>query len=141
MGSPRYQQLLDDAAREVEALEPAEAIRLVGSAGDVFVDVRDSAELLRNGRIPGSIHADRGMLEFYLDAESPFYKPVFGEAKRFVFYCAGGWRSALAAQTAKHMGLARVAHVRGGLEAWTRAGGPTARVPPAEPAGTPSGKR
>ena len=78
----------------------------------------------REGKIPGAFHCPRGMLEFWIDPESPYHKPQFAEDKRFVFFCAGGWRSALAAQTAQRMGLKPVAHIRGGFGAWKKAGGP-----------------
>jgi len=80
--------------------------------------------LERDGRVPGAFHCPRGMLEFWIDPQSPYHKPVFGEDKKFVFFCAGGLRSALATQTAQHMGLKPVAHIRGGFGAWKKAGGP-----------------
>jgi len=90
----------------------------------VFVDLRDIRELEREGRMPGAFHCPRGMLEFWIDPESPYHKPVFGEDKRFVFFCAAGWRSALAAQTAHRMGLKPVAHIKGGFGEWRKAGAP-----------------
>jgi rhodanese-related sulfurtransferase len=74
--------------------------------------------------MPGAFHCPRGMLEFWIDPESPYHKPVFAQDKKFVFFCAGGWRSALAAKTAKDMGLTPVAHIDGGFGAWKKAGGP-----------------
>jgi len=94
------------------------------------VDLRDPREIQREGRIPGSFSCPRGMLEFWIDPDSPYAKPIFQEAKRFVFYCASGWRSALAAKTAQDMGLDNVAHVGGGYTAWKTAGGPTEVPPP-----------
>ena len=76
--------------------------------------------------MPGAFHCTRGMLEFWIDPDSPYHKPVFAQDKTFVFFCAGGMRSALAAQTAKHMGLTPVAHIAGGFKAWKDAGGLTA---------------
>jgi rhodanese-related sulfurtransferase len=90
----------------------------------VLVDIRDPRELQRDGRVPGAFHCTRGMLEFWIDPKSPYHKPKFAEDKRFVFFCAGGMRSALAAQTARQMGLKPVAHIRGGFGAWKKAGGP-----------------
>ncbi len=87
-------------------------------------------ELEREGRVPGAFHCPRGMLEFWIDPASPYHKPVFAEPKRFLFYCASGWRSALAARTAQEMGLDGVAHLGGGLKAWREAGGPVEAVPP-----------
>lgn len=118
-----YRALLDEANAKVETLAPAEAVALHGRDDVVFVDLRDPRELEREGRIPGAVHCPRGMLEFWIDPESPYHKPVFAEDKRFVFFCAGGWRSALAAATAQGMGLAPVAHLGGGFKAWREAGG------------------
>ena len=83
-----------------------------------------SANLQREGKMPGAVHCPRGMLEFWIDPESPYHKPVFAEDKKFLFFCAGGWRSALAAQTAHRMGLKPVAHIQGGFGAWRKANGP-----------------
>lgn len=115
--------LVEAAEREIETLPVEEAMRLHGSDDVVFVDLRDPRELARDGRLPGAFHCPRGMLEFWIDPESPYHKPVFAQDKRFVFFCAGGLRSALAAQTAARMGLAPVAHVAGGFSAWKKAGG------------------
>ena len=119
-----YRSLVDAAQREVETLAVEDAIKLHGRDDVVFVDLRDIRELTREGRIPGAFHCPRGLIEFWIDPQSPYHKPVFAEDKRFVFYCAGGWRSALAAQTAQMMGLKPVAHIAGGFGAWKRAGGP-----------------
>lgn len=128
-----YKAMLEEAEREIVTLTPAEAMALHGTEGAVFVDIRDPRELEREGRIPGALHAPRGMLEFWIDPESPYHKPAFAEPKHFVFYCAGGWRSALAAQTAQRMGMADVAHVGGGLAAWREAGGTVEPVAPRPP--------
>jgi len=117
-------QLVAAAEREVETLDVVDAITLHGRADVVFVDIRDVRELAREGRIPGAFHCPRGLLEFWIDPKSHYHKPVFAEDKRFVFFCAGGLRSALAAQTVQRMGLTPVAHVRGGFGAWKAAGGP-----------------
>ena len=119
-----YKALLDEANAKVETIPAAEAVPLLGDASTVFVDLRDPRELEREGRIPGAVHCPRGMLEFWIDPESPYHKPVFAEDKRFVFFCAGGWRSALAAAAAQDMGLKPVAHLGGGMGAWKAAGGP-----------------
>jgi rhodanese-related sulfurtransferase len=88
----------------------------------VLVDIRDPRELEREGRIPGSFSCPRGMLEFWIDPESPYAKPIFQENKKFIFHCASGWRSALAAKTAQDMGMKPVAHLGGGYKAWRDAG-------------------
>lgn len=116
--------LVDAAERVIETLPVEDAVRLYGDDGVVLVDIRDVRELQRDGRVPGAFHCPRGMLEFWIDPESPYHKPVFAQDKRFVFFCAGGLRSALAAETAQRMGLKPVAHIRGGFGAWKRAGGP-----------------
>lgn len=123
-----YRQLLDAANAEITALSPAE-VRALAESGDIqLVDLRDRRELEREGRIPGAFHCPRGMLEFWIDPESPYHKPVFAEPRRFVFYCASGWRSALSTKTAQDMGLANVAHLAGGFSAWREAGGPVETV-------------
>jgi rhodanese-related sulfurtransferase len=119
-----YRALVDAAEREIETLPVAEARALHGRDDVVFVDLRDIRELNREGRMPGAVHCPRGMLEFWIDPDSPYHKPVFAEDKRFVFFCAGGWRSALAAQSAQRMGLRPVAHMAGGFGEWKKDGGP-----------------
>ncbi len=119
-----FRALVDAAEREIETLTVEEAIAQHGRDDVTFVDLRDPRELEREGRIPGAFHCPRGMLEFWIDPDSPYHKPQFSEDKRFVFFCAGGLRSALAAQTAQRMGLKPVAHVGGGFGAWKEAHGP-----------------
>ncbi|MGO4741146.1 rhodanese-like domain-containing protein [Bosea sp. 2KB_26] len=119
-----YKALLAEAEAKVETLSVEQANALVGRDDVVFVDLRDPRELEREGRMPGAFHCPRGMLEFWIDPESPYAKPVFQADKRFVFFCAGGWRSALAAQAAQEMGLKPVAHIAGGFGAWKKAGAP-----------------
>lgn len=119
-----FRDLIAEAEAEIENLSAEEAIGLYGHDDVVFIDLRDIRELERRGRIPGAFHCPRGMLEFWIDPESPYHKPVFGAEKKFVFLCAGGWRSALSAYAAKRMGLTPVAHVRGGFGEWEKVGGP-----------------
>jgi rhodanese-related sulfurtransferase len=97
---------------------------LHGRDGVVFVDLRDVREVKREGKVAGALHVPRGMLEFWIDPASPYHKPVFAEDNRFVFYCASGWRSALATKVAQDMGLAPVCHMEGGFGAWKAAGLP-----------------
>jgi len=129
-----YKQMLEEAGRLVETVPAVEALRLHGRGDVVFVDLRDIRELERDGMIPGAFHAPRGMLEFWIDPESPYHKPIFAEPGRFLFYCASGWRSALAARTAMEMGLPRVCHLEGGFTAWRQAGGQVAPKPERRPA-------
>lgn len=124
-----HKDLLDRALAEVETLDLDAARALHGRDDVVFVDIRDPRELQREGKIPGAFHAPRGMLEFWIDPSSPYYKDVFGSGKRFVFYCQSGWRSALSTQTLQQMGLEPVCHVGGGYRAWKEAGLPIEEVP------------
>ena len=119
-----YKALVDDATKEITTLSIAEAQGLLADPEVVMVDLRDPRELEREGKMPGAFHCPRGMLEFWIDPESPYHKPIFAEDKRFVFFCGGGWRSALAAKTAQDMGLKPVAHIDGGFSAWKKAGAP-----------------
>ena len=119
-----YKALCEAADREIETLPVEEAIKLAGRDDTVLVDIRDIRELQRDGKVPGAVHCPRGMLEFWIDPQSPYHKPVFGQDKKFVFFCAAGLRSALATQTAQRMGLKPVAHIGGGFGAWKQAGGP-----------------
>ncbi|MFC0283620.1 rhodanese-like domain-containing protein [Camelimonas abortus] len=117
-------EMVADASSRITTLSVDEARALLGRDDVTFVDLRDPRERERDGKIPGAFHCTRGMLEFWIDPESPYFKPQFGEDKTFVFFCAGGWRSALAADTARSMGLSPVAHIGGGFSAWKKAGAP-----------------
>jgi rhodanese-related sulfurtransferase len=126
-------QLVDEAAARIRTLSVDEAKAQLGDAGAVFVDVRDVRELEREGMIPGAFHAPRGMLEFWADPQSPYYKEIFGSGKRLILYCAAGWRSALATATLQDMGLEPVCHIDGGFAAWKESGGATAPRPSNKP--------
>ena len=117
-----YKALLEAAEAEIETLTAEQAAALLGDENVQFVDIRDVRELQREGKVPGAFHATRGMLEFWIDPESPYYKDVFGSGKRLVFYCQSGWRSALATQTVQNMGLENVCHIGGGFRGWADAG-------------------
>jgi rhodanese-related sulfurtransferase len=119
-----YRQLMSEAGKTVKRLSPCEAMKLAGREDVVMVDIRDPRELEREGRIPGSYYAPRGMLEFWVDPESPYHRPIFAEDKTFILYCASGWRSLLAADTLQRMGLKPVYDLDGGFTAWKEAGGP-----------------
>src|SRR3954471_6832129 len=112
--------LMDEANAEIETVSAADAIKIAHGGDVVIVDIRDPREIEREGKIPGSFSCTRGMLEFWIDPESPYAKPIFQENKKFIFHCASGWRSALAAKTAQDMGLKPVAHLGGGFNAWRR---------------------
>ena len=130
-----YKALLETAKKSIEEIEAADAAKLAGRDDVVLVDLRDPRELEREGKVTGAFHCPRGMLEFWIDPESPYHKPIFAEDKKFVFFCAGGLRSALAAKTAQDMGLKPVAHVLGGFAAVRDAGGPVTPGQPKPPKG------
>ena len=121
-----YEELIAQAMAEIETVSLENAQTLLGDPDTVFVDIRDVRELELEGMIPNALHAPRGMLEFWVDPESPYFKPVFGEGKRLILYCASAWRSALATETLQKMGLPRVAQLEGGFSAWKQANLPTA---------------
>jgi len=122
-------QLVDEANSEIETVSQDDAKTLLDDDGVLFVDIRDVRELERDGMIPGAYHAPRGMIEFWVDPDSPYYKDVFGSGKKFVLYCASAWRSALATKALKDMGLAPVAHLEGGFSSWKKAGLPVGERP------------
>lgn len=111
------------ARQRIEEIGTVEAIALLDDPAVLFVDLRDPRERERVGMIPGNFHCPRGMLEFWIDPESPYFKQVFGQDRRFVFHCASGWRSALAVATLQDMGF-DAAHLRDGFSGWAEAGGP-----------------
>ena len=120
-----YKELIAHAMNQIETLSLEKAQALIGDSETVFVDIRDVRELEREGMIPNAMHAPRGMLEFWVDPDSPYYKPIFGEGKRLVLYCASAWRSALATETLQRMGVPNVSHLEGGFSAWKKAQLPT----------------
>jgi len=117
-------ELVGDAGKSVEALSGQEAAKLVGDPGVLFVDVRESEELQKTGRLRGAVHVPRGLLEFQTDPSSPTHKPELGGERKLILFCGSGGRSALAAKTLKDMGIDRVAHVEGGFPALRVAGVP-----------------
>lgn len=121
--------MLAEANADIVTLSVEEAMSRHGREDVLLIDIRDPRELERDGAVPGAFHAPRGMLEFWIDPESPYFKPVFGEDKQFIFFCAGGMRSALTTKTLQDMGLKPVAHIAGGFGAWKAAGGPVETYP------------
>ena len=117
-------ELVAEANSRVQTVTTQDAMLRLKDADTVFIDLRDSAELQRDGKIPGAVHVTRGMLEFALDPTLPYHNPAFSSGKQVLFYCASGGRSALAADTAQAMGLTRVSHLGGGFKAWREANGP-----------------
>ena len=121
--------LVKEAEGLIETLAIDAAKALHGRDDVAFIDIRDVRELWREGKIAGAHHAPRGMLEFWVDPASPYHRELFAENKRFVFYCASGWRSALATRAMQEMGLGPVCHIDGGFTAWKEAGLPVEEVP------------
>lgn len=121
--------MVEQARAEINEIEANEAISLIDDSDVVIVDIRDIRERNREGYIEGALHVPRGMLEFWIDPDSPYHKLVFTEDKHFIFHCASGWRSALATKTAKDMGLKPVSHIKGGFAEWMKAGGPVQMDP------------
>lgn len=116
-------EMVSNARKRIEEIETDKLIEMVEDPDVVIVDIRDIRERQRTGAIPGSVHAPRGMLEFWVDPDSPYYKEVFGEDKKYVLHCASGWRSALTAATLQDMGF-EAAHLKDGFSSWEKAGGP-----------------
>ena len=116
-------QLVAEANARVKSLDVGEARALLADEEVLFVDIRDGRELDREGTIPRAFHAPRGMLEFWVDPESPYYKDVFTDDRRLLLFCQSSWRSALAAAALLDMGLDMVSHLKGGFRAWQKAGG------------------
>ena len=125
--------LVEAAKREIREYSAAEAVELARDPNVLLVDIRDPRELQREGKVPGAFHAPRGMLEFWVDPESTYFKPVFGEGKTYIFFCAGGLRSALTTKTLQDMGLKPVGHMLGGFAAWKAAGGAVEMPEPKAP--------
>lgn len=123
-------QLCAEAEAEIETWTVEQAHEHLNDENVQFVDIRDVRELWRDGAIPGAHHAPRGMLEFWVDPESPYAKELFQSGKKFAFFCAGGMRSALAAKAVQDMGLTPVCHIAGGYGAWKKAGYPTEEKKP-----------
>jgi|TARA_Y100000588_G_C13810140_1_gene734737 rhodanese-related sulfurtransferase len=117
-------QMVADANKEVEEISITDARLLIGQENVLFIDIRDIREVAKTGRIVGARHVPRGMLEMWIDPDTPYHRSFFADEKKFIFYCAGAWRSALAAKTAQDMGLTPVAHLEGGMTAWIEAGAP-----------------
>ena len=116
-------KMVADARARIEEIETRELIAMLDDPDVVVVDIRDVRERQRTGYIPGSFHAPRGMIEFWVDPESPYFKKIFGQKKKFVFHCASGWRSALTVAMLQDMGF-EAAHLREGFSAWKDHGGP-----------------
>lgn len=119
-------QMVERARARIEEVETVDAIAMVDDPNVVIVDLRDVRERQRSGYVPGSFHCPRGMAEFWVDPDSPYFKEIFAQDKKFVFHCASGWRSALTAATLNDMGF-DAAHLREGFSTWEAQGGPVER--------------
>ena len=122
-------EMVAAARARIEEVETADAIAMVDDPDVVIVDIRDPRERERTGYIPGAVHAPRGMVEFWVDPDSPYHKDVFAQNKKYVFHCASGWRSALTVATLQDMGF-DAAHLKEGFSTWEKQGGPVERVEP-----------
>ena len=114
--------LVAQAKEHIQTLLQEDAEAQVAAGTAQFIDIRDVRELKREGRIPGALHAPRGMLEFWLDPASPYHKPEFITDKKLILFCAGAWRSALAVKTLQDMGFENIAEMEGGFGAWKKRG-------------------
>ena len=120
-----FRTLVDEAMAQVTTYNVDQVRQRLDDPALQLVDIRDARELEREGTLPGAINAPRGMLEFWVDPDSPYYKPVFGdEDKQYVLFCGAGWRSALAAKALQDMGMTNVAHIDGGFTEWAKQGAP-----------------
>lgn len=124
MSAKSATDLVKEAKQNVKALTPEQVNDEVSHGNATLIDLRESEELEQTGKIPGSKHAPRGMLEFYADPSLPYHRPEFDKNKRIILHCASGGRSALAASTLQQMGYQNVAHLEGGMKAWKEAGLP-----------------
>ncbi len=119
-----YKQLIAEAHERIQTLSVEDAQAKLGDPNVVFIDIREARELEREGTIPGAFNAPRGMLEFWVDPESPYHKEILGPDKEFILFCQSAWRSALATAALLDMGHASVSHIEGGFSAWKQAGAP-----------------
>ena len=117
-------QLVEHARRQITEVDTPEAMLMAEQDDVVVVDLRDIRERERSGFIPGSFHCPRGMAEFWVDPQSPYYKDIFGRDVTFLFHCASGWRSAITVLALQNMGMHKIAHLRDGFNSWKESGGP-----------------
>jgi rhodanese-related sulfurtransferase len=122
--------LVDAARTEITIIPTKQVIAMMNDPDVMLVDIRDIRELDRDGRIPGAFHAPRGMLEFWVDPQSPYHKPALSAGKKMIFFCASAWRSALTVKTLQDMGVTNIFDLEGGFTAWRAAGGPIDKPEP-----------
>lgn len=123
-------QLVQEAEQKISTVSVTEAVELLKDDSVQFVDIRDVRELWRDGTIPGALHVPRGMIEFWVDPDSPYHKPIFASDKKFLLFCASNWRSALATKALVEMGMTNVCHLGGGFTEWKKQNAPVAPVEP-----------
>ena len=116
--------LVESAKKQINNLDPSEALKIHGEKTNLFIDIRDIREIQKSGRILGAKHVPRCMLEFWIDPKSPYHKTFFNDDVRFIFYCASDWRSALATEAANKIGLLNTSHLVGGFNKWLELKGP-----------------
>jgi len=124
MQNKSVMDMVKHAKAGIENLTPDQVSEELANNDATLIDIRESEEFAQNGRIPGAIHAPRGMVEFYADETTPYHRPEFDKSKRLIFHCAGGGRSALTVAALKEMGYENIAHLDGGIKAWKEAGKP-----------------
>ncbi len=117
-------QLVEEALAQIETMSVSQVLDALARNEVLLVDLRDIRELKHEGKIEGAVHVPRGMLEFWIDPESSYHKAELTTDKKLVFFCAAGWRSALATKTAMEMGFENVAHIEGGFGGWRDADAP-----------------
>ena len=120
-------QMVAVARQRIEEIETSDLINRLANSDTVVIDIRDLRERQREGFIPGSFHAPRGMIEFWVDPDSPYFKEIFAQNKKYVFHCASGWRSALTVATLQDMGF-EASHLKEGFSTWAKQGGPVEHV-------------
>ena len=121
-------KLLDDANQIAKTITVEKAKTLLNHKNYIFIDLRDYREIIKDGKIPGAYSCPRGMLEFWIDPNSPYHKKIFNQKKTYIFYCASAWRSALASKCAMEMGLHPIYHLEGGYSEWVRNDGKVDRI-------------
>ena len=116
--------LVEEAKQKIKSISFKNALKLHNEGKIIFIDLRDVRELEKNGKIPNAKHVPRGMLEFWIDPKSPYYRDYFNAKNKFIFYCASGWRSSLSTKTALEMGLKNVLNLENGIDDWIKHNGP-----------------
>ena len=124
-----FKELVGEAEAKIKSMSPNEVDLKLKETGVTLVDLRDIRELKREGTIPGSIHIPRGMLEFWIDGDSPYYKSELDDTEELILFCNKGWRSALATLSLQSMGIQNVSHMTGGLEQWEKDVGRIEQIP------------